>query len=90
MSQPLFRINVRKGKKGDRKKMTNKQFTEISNKLDMLTRLLALNLLPGKKQQEQIILLNRVGLQPKEIAEMLDTTPNTVRVTLSKIRKNKK
>lgn len=70
--------------------MTNEQFTEILNKLDMLTRLVALNLLEGKKQQEQIILLNRVGLEPKEIAEMLDTTPNTVRVTLSKLRKSKK
>lgn len=70
--------------------MTNKQFSEILNKLDMLTRLLALNLLEERKQQEQIILLNRVGLQPKEIAEMIDTTPNTVRVTLSKFRKSKK
>lgn len=70
--------------------MTNEQFTEILNKLDMLTRLVALNLLEEKKQQEQIILLKRVGLEPKEIAEMLDTTPNTVRVTLSKLRKTKK
>jgi DNA-directed RNA polymerase specialized sigma24 family protein len=70
--------------------MNNDQFTEISKKLDILTRLLALSLVGERKQQDQIMLLNSIGLQPKEIAEMLDTTPNTVRVTLSTMRKNKR
>lgn len=67
--------------------MNDKQFTEILNKLDLLIQLLALNLVSEKKQQNQIMLLSKVGMQPKEIAKLLDTTPNTVRVTLSRIRK---
>lgn len=70
--------------------MNNDQFTEISKKLDTLSRLLALSLVAEKKQQDQIMLLGNVGLQPKEIADILDTTPNTVRVTLSTMRKNKR
>ena len=56
----------------------------------MLTHLLAVLVAVDKNQQEQIVLLSRIGMQPKEIAKMLNTTPNTVRVTLSKFRKNKK
>ena len=67
--------------------MNDKQFTEILNKLDLLIQLLALNLVSEKKQQNQIMLLSKVGMQPKEIAKLLDTTPNTVRVTLSRFRK---
>jgi len=67
--------------------MNDKKFTEILNKLDLLIQLLALNLVSEKKQQSQIMLLSKVGMQPKEIAKLLDTTPNTVRVTLSRIRK---
>ena len=59
--------------------MNDKQFTEILNKLDLLIQLLALNLVSEKKQQNQIMLLSKVGMQPKEIAKLLDTTPNTVR-----------
>jgi len=67
--------------------MNDKQFNEILYKLDLLIQLLALNLVSEKKQQNQIMLLSKVGMQPKEIAELLDTTSNTVRVTLSRIRK---
>jgi len=67
--------------------MTKDQFEEILKKIDVLTRLLAISLVSEKKQQDQIIILSKIGIQPKEIAEMLGTTPNTVRVTLSKMRK---
>jgi DNA-binding NarL/FixJ family response regulator len=38
-------------------------------------------------QARKIEILSSVGLAPKEIAEILGTTPNTVSVTLSGIRK---
>jgi DNA-directed RNA polymerase specialized sigma24 family protein len=41
----------------------------------------------GQKQREQIELLSNAGFEPKEISELLGTTPNTVRVTLSAIRR---
>ena len=70
--------------------MTEKQFQEFIKKFDRHTRLVAIALLADKKQQDQITLLSQAGLQPKEIAELLGTTPNTVRVTLSTKIKNKK
>lgn len=50
-------------------------------------RLLAVMLVHGKKQVEQIALLTLAGFEPKDIADLLGTTPNTVSVTLSKARK---
>ena len=40
--------------------------------------------------KEKTILLNTVGLAPKEIAELLGTTPNTVSVALSAARRSRK
>lgn len=70
--------------------MTEKQFEEFSKKLNILTRLTALSLVAGKKQQEQFMLLSRAGFQPREIAEIVSTTPNTVRVVLSGLRSKKR
>ena len=39
---------------------------------------------------EGIQLLTRFGLEPTEIAEILNTTPNTVNVTRSRIKRRKK
>ncbi len=41
-------------------------------------------------QSEKIELLNRVGYEPREIAPIVGTTPNSVRVTMSNLRKQKK
>ncbi len=70
--------------------MTDDQFQEISQKLDILVRLTALSLVDGKKQQDQFVSLRDAGFQPKNIAELLDTTPNNVRVGLSQMRSKKK
>ena len=51
--------------------------------------LLALNLAKGQSQREQVYLLARVGFQPKEIADILGTTANTVSVALSRSRKGR-
>jgi len=65
----------------------NKRLLE---KIDVLVRLSALNIIKDKKYTEQVELLSSVGLQPKEIADLLGKTPNSVRVTLSRLRKNKR
>jgi DNA-binding NarL/FixJ family response regulator len=52
-----------------------------------LVALTAINLVAGRKQQEQIVLLTKAGYEPREIAELLGTTSNTVSVALSNLRK---
>ncbi len=56
-------------------------------KLDQLVRLTIIGLTKGVKQREQILLLDRAGFQPKDIAEALGTTSNTVSKELSMLRK---
>ena len=63
---------------------------EVADKLDTLIRLTAMGLFGEKTQREKIELLSSAGLQPKEIADLLGTTPNTVSVALSGIRKKKR
>jgi len=58
---------------------------EIIKRFDTVIKLLTLSL--GKSQKEKIKLLNGAGFSPKEIADILSTTGNTVRVALFNIRK---
>ncbi len=62
---------------------------KILEKLDLLVKLTALNIIKDKDFKEQVKLLSSIGLQPKEIADLLGKTPNNIRVTLSQIRKEK-
>ena len=57
------------------------------DKLDQILRILVISATRGLNQREQITLLNRAGFQPKNIAEMLGTSSNTVRVELVALRK---
>ena len=61
-----------------------------SNRSDLQTKLIAIGLVNGKPQKEQIRLLSIAGMGPKEIADLIGTTPNTVNVTLSSLRRNGK
>lgn len=73
--------------------MRELKLTEISEKLDVLiklTRLNALALIQGRKPTDQFVLLSKAGFQPREIADLVGTTPNTVRVALSRLRKEGK
>ena len=63
---------------------------EISSKLDILIRLVAIGLCGDKTQREKISILDMAGLTPKAIAEMLGTTSNTVSVALSGLRRERK
>lgn len=62
----------------------------IAEKLDVLVKLTAYNLVKDSEFKEQVRILSESGLQPKEIADLLGKTPNNVRVTLSGLRKEKK
>lgn len=57
------------------------------DKLDKILRVLAVLATKGMKQREQISLLNQAGMRPKDIAELLGTSSNTVRVELVALRK---
>ncbi len=64
---------------------------EILTKLDLLVRLQALSMVARyESSKDKILFLGRAGMQPKDIAELLQTSPNHVNVTLSKARKTGK
>lgn len=62
--------------------------TEVEKKLDVLIKLQAAALTAAmESSKDRIVFLGRAGLTPSLIAEILNTTPNHVNVTLSKERK---
>lgn len=61
---------------------------EIIEKLDLMVKLLALNVLnKSNSQKENIVQLAKFGVKPKDIANVIGTSDNTVSVTLSRARK---
>lgn len=68
---------------------TDQLSAEIVGKLNQLTKLSAIQLVMGKPQRQQIALLDAAGFAPKDIADLLATTRNTVNVVLHSIRKTK-
>lgn len=63
---------------------------DIVSKLDVLIRLTAIGLFADKTQKERIQILDSAGVPPKQIADMIGTTPNTVSVALSALRKERR
>lgn len=63
---------------------------EILSRLDKIMRLLAVNMVFDKSQKEQIEMLSNVGFKPKEIADILGTSANTIRVGKSKLKMSSK
>jgi DNA-binding NarL/FixJ family response regulator len=63
---------------------------EVLDELKKIVRLLSVIATHGLRQSEQIASLARVGFPPKQIAELLGTTANTVSVYLSVIRRRSK
>jgi DNA-binding NarL/FixJ family response regulator len=59
----------------------------IAQQLGRIVRLLTILVTRDMTQKDQIVLLASAGFQPKEIADLIGTTPNTVSVTLSTIRR---
>lgn len=55
------------------------QFVELIRKLDTLIKLTALSIFRDKSKSESIIALSELGLENKEIAEVLGTTSDYVK-----------
>lgn len=61
---------------------------DVIERLDLIIKLLAMNMMKEEgTQKDKIIQLSTIGLHPKEIANILNTTSNTVSVTLSNARR---
>lgn len=60
---------------------------DTSDQLEMLVRLAALQLIGDKTGADAITVLGRAGLDNELIAEIVGTTPATVRSALSRIRR---
>ena len=62
----------------------------ISSKLDQMLRLAALQIVSSMKQAQAIQTLSAAGFERRLIADLLGTTPNTVSVTLAKVKARQK
>jgi hypothetical protein len=62
----------------------------ILGELKKMNTLLALLVTKGNSQSEKIEMLSRVGFTPKEIADYIGTTSNTVSVALNAMKKKVK
>ena len=58
----------------------------ILTELRKISKLLVLNLNQDRSQNELIAAMSKIGFQPKEIAELLGTTSNTVSVAKAKAK----
>jgi DNA-binding CsgD family transcriptional regulator len=70
--------------------MGKENLDSIDRKLAILLKLTALSLSPDGTKSELISLLASVDLAPKEIADIVGTSPASVRATLSRLRKEGK
>ena len=63
---------------------------EIIEELRQIKKLLMVIATKNEEQKDQVRILSNAGFQPKEIAELIGTTANTVRVTLNRIKSETK
>ena len=62
----------------------------LAEKMDRLLRLVGLMAARGLQQRQQIDLLDRAGFEPRDIADLVATSSNTVRVQLVSIRRGRR
>lgn len=62
---------------------------KLFEKLEIITKLLGAIAIKDKSLKEQVKLLSEVGLQPSEIAEITGKSANLIRVTKTKLKKQK-
>lgn len=62
---------------------------EFVDKLEIIIKLLSYQITEEKDFKDQVKLLSTLGLAPREIADILNKTPNNVRVTLNYLKKIK-
>ena len=70
--------------------MNSDQFSIIEKKLNTVIKLLAMQAIGDKEYRQQVTLLDAMGFQSKEMAELTGKTANNVKVTLHHIRKSQK
>lgn len=70
--------------------MSGKDIEGVCDRLDVLIKLMVANVVSDKPYEDQVWILSSTGLQPKEIAEFLNRTPNAVSVKLTELRKKRK
>ena len=63
---------------------------QILQELKKMNRLLAATSLRDLSNRDRIGLLSNVGFKPKEIADLIGTTSNTVSVELSKLKRRRR
>jgi len=69
--------------------MSEQLLRELNDNLKTLVRLNAVAIVSGRSQREQIHLLSQGGFSPKQIADLIGTSPNTVSVELSRKRQER-
>jgi len=70
--------------------MTKEILERIDTKLDIMIRLLASRAVEGRSKTEAILVLGVSGLETDLIAEIVGTTPGTVRARLSEAKRKVK
>ena len=69
--------------------MNDNQHVELIKKLETLIKINSAILIEGKDFRDQVNQLRKLGMQPKEIAEVTGKTANNVSVTINYLKKNK-
>jgi len=69
--------------------LSEKALEKILKKMDVLIKLVAIDMLKNKNLTEQVEILSEIGLQPKQIASILGTDSSTVRTLKSRVKKRK-
>jgi hypothetical protein len=70
--------------------MDETQFSALMERLYTLIRLFSLNVISGKQFREQIRILALAKFSHKEIADIVDTTADSVKAALYQMRKEAK
>lgn len=70
--------------------INDQQLTSLTNRLDAIAKLLALNLPKEITLSDKIAILRGTGLQYKEIADILGTSVEYIGVALDRAKKGKK
>lgn len=71
-------------------KMDDRQFEELSRKMDVLIRLTAMNSVAGKSVSEQVSALASLGFKPSEIGSILGKPTNVITANISYLSKKGK
>ena len=70
--------------------MDSTQFNILDKKMDVLIGLLAQSVLKDQILQDQVKLLDSLGMRPKDIAKILGKTEVNINTNLLRIRKQNK